>query len=60
MSVFVEVYDSTGKLLSRSTSIDVPVVRSKLTTVKAEFPTAQPLLFTVPLMVGMLLDIMEL
>lgn len=41
VSVFVEVYDPAGKLLSRSTSIDVPVVRSKLTTVKAEFLTME-------------------
>lgn len=39
VSLFVGIYDPSGKLLSRSTAIDVPVVKNKLTTVKAQFLT---------------------
>ena len=39
VSVFVEIYDPAGKMLSRSAPIDVPLVQSKLTTVKAKFLT---------------------
>ncbi len=41
VNVFVEVYDPAGKMLSRSKPIDVPLVQSKLTTVKAKFLTMQ-------------------
>lgn len=39
INVFVEIYDPEGKMLSRSKQIDVPIVRSKLTTVRAQFLT---------------------
>ena len=39
VSIYVEIYDPAGKMLSRSNPIDVPVVQSKLTTVKAHFLT---------------------
>lgn len=41
VSVFIEIYDPAGKLLSRSKPVDVPLVRSKLTTVKANFLTSK-------------------
>lgn len=40
VSVSVEVYDLDGKMLSRSKAFDVPLMRSKLTTVKARFLTS--------------------
>ena len=40
VSVSVEVYDVDGTMLSRSKAFDVPLVRSKLTTVKARFLTS--------------------
>lgn len=40
VSVAVEVYDVDGTMLSRSKAFDVPLVRSKLTTVKARFLTS--------------------
>jgi hypothetical protein len=41
VSVAVEVYDLGGKMLSRFKPVDVPLMRSKLTTVKAEFLTSK-------------------
>lgn len=40
VSVFVEVYDAEGKLLSSSRPVDVPLMRSKLTTVVGNFLTS--------------------
>ena len=40
ISVSVEVYDYDGELLSRYNPIDVPLVRSHLTTIKANFLTS--------------------
>ena len=39
VSVYIEIYDPAGKMLSRTAPIDVPLVQSKLTTVKAQFLT---------------------
>ena len=39
VSIIVEIYDPSGKALARSKPIDVPLVQSKLTTVKAQFLT---------------------
>ena len=41
VSVAVEVYDLEGKMLSGFKPVDVPLMRSKLTTVKAEFLTSK-------------------
>ena len=38
--MFVEVYDAEGKLLSSSRPVDVPLMRSKLTTVVGNFLTS--------------------
>lgn len=40
LSISLEVYDKDGKLLSSSRPIDVPIARSKYTTVKGEFLTS--------------------
>lgn len=40
ISVSVEVYDYDGNLLSRFKPVDVPIIRSHLTTVKANFLTS--------------------
>ena len=37
----VEIYDAAGKMLSRFRPVDVPLVRSRLTTVKAAFLTSE-------------------
>lgn len=39
--VQIEVYDKDGTLISRSSSIDVPIVRSKQTIVRGKFLTTQ-------------------
>ncbi len=39
ISVAVEVYDKNGRQVSRSNTIDVPIVRSKLTVVRGKFLT---------------------
>ncbi len=39
VSIIVEVYDTDGSLLSRTKSIDVPLMKSKLTTVRGKFLT---------------------
>lgn len=41
VSVAVEVYDLEGKMLSSFKPVDVPLMRSRLTTVKAEFLTSE-------------------
>lgn len=41
MVVSVEIYDSQNRLISSFKPIDVPLVRSKLTTVKARFLTSE-------------------
>lgn len=41
VSVTVEVYDWEGDLVSRSSPIDVPIVRSKLTIVRGDFLTSK-------------------
>lgn len=41
VSVSVEIYDAAGKMLSRFRPVDVPLVRSRLTTVKAAFLTSE-------------------
>ena len=41
VSVSLEVYDVSGKLLSVSPAIDVPLMRSSLTTVRGAFLTTQ-------------------
>jgi hypothetical protein len=40
VSVYIEVYDSEGKHLSTSVPVDVPLMRSKLTTVVGNFLTS--------------------
>ncbi len=40
-SIALEVYDSEENLLSRFKPVDVPLVRSKLTTIKANFLTSE-------------------
>lgn len=40
ISVAVEVYDNDGNLLSRFKPVDIPIIRSHLTTVKANFLTS--------------------
>lgn len=40
VSVSIEVYDADGTLLSRFQPIEVPLMRSKLTTIKANFLTS--------------------
>lgn len=40
VSVSVEVYDVDGERLSSFKPVDVPLVRSKLTTIKANFLTS--------------------
>jgi hypothetical protein len=41
MVVSVEIYDGQDRLVSSFKPIDVPLVRSKLTTVKARFLTSE-------------------
>ena len=41
VSVTVEVYDKEGSLVSRSSPIDIPIVRSKLTIVRGDFLTSK-------------------
>lgn len=41
LSISVEVYDKDGELISSSNPIQVPVVRSRLTTVKGSFLTTK-------------------
>lgn len=40
VSVYLEVYDDSGKMLSRSRPVDIPLMRSRLTTVKGNFLTS--------------------
>ena len=41
VSVYLEIYDASCKLLSISRPVDVPLMRSKLTTVKGNFLTSK-------------------
>ena len=40
MVVSVEIYDGQGNIVSNFKPVDVPLIRSKLTTVKARFLTS--------------------
>ena len=40
VNVYLEIYDTAGKLLSRSGIVRIPLMRSKLTTVRSRFLTA--------------------
>lgn len=40
VSVYLELYDDSGKLMTVSRPVDVPLMRSKLTTVKGNFLTS--------------------
>ena len=41
VSIYLEIYDAAGKLLSTSRPVDVPLKRSHLTTVRGNFLTSK-------------------